>query len=437
MEGVGGENHQPPAPRVDLDRLAVIGQEPQHAAGEPPARFGLARRFEEEDQRQIPICCGRPSIEIGAIDVRQVEVSGFVAKQAGPFTRSERASEESGDGPALPFEAGLDDGEHRPGHFDVRSAAHARGERDARDGLEDLGRLLNAAIHCRLHRLAGRPAHDIVGDEDAHGIAGILKERAAEGKEHPSVFAMRVAALYDIHGNLPALEAVLEEVRREQVDRIVVGGDVVPGPWLRETLRLLLDTDIPARFIYGNGEVAVLEERSGGDPGPLPEELRAIVRWSAHQLDDGDARTLESWPKTVDLEVPGLGRVLFCHATPRNEDECFTRLTPEERLVPVFEDVPADVVVCGHTHMQFDRRVGAMRVVNAGSVGMPFGAPGADWLLLGPEIQLRHTAYDLQRAARDVRQTTYPAADEFAERYILNPPSAQEMLELFTRFELT
>ena len=167
---------------------------------------------------------------------------------------------------------------------------------------------------------------------------------------------MRVAAIYDIHGNLPALKAVLQEIRPEKVDHIVVGGDVVPGPMARETLKRLLDLSIPVQFIQGNGEVAVLAQMAGADPGKLPEQARAAVRWTAEQLDPEHERLLAGWPKTLRLEIAGLGEVLFCHATPRNENECFTRLTPEDHLLPVFEGLNAPVVICGHTHMQFDRR---------------------------------------------------------------------------------
>jgi hypothetical protein len=86
--------------------------------------------------------------------------------------------------------------------------------------------------------------------------------------------------------------------------------------------------------------------------------------------------------------------------------------------------------------MPFDRTIGRTRVVNAGSVGMPFGEPGADWLLLGPAIELRHTAYDLEAAARAIRQTAYPDAETFAARSVLNPPSEAQMLEIFSRGEL-
>ena len=247
---------------------------------------------------------------------------------------------------------------------------------------------------------------------------------------------MRVAALYDIHGNLPALEAVLQQIRATEVDRIVVGGDVLPGPMPVETLTRLLDLSIPVQFIQGNGEVAVLAELADREAYALPKQVQEIIRWTAQQLSVEHARVLASWPKLLRLEIRGLGEVLFCHGTPRNENESFTRLTPEEVLLPLFEGLHVSVVVCGHTHMQFDRRVGKTRVVNAGSVGMPFGEPGADWLLLGPDVELRHTTYDLADAAERIRGTKYPQAEDFAARNVLQPPSEEEMLKVFSQAEL-
>jgi len=249
---------------------------------------------------------------------------------------------------------------------------------------------------------------------------------------------MRVAALYDIHGNLPALEAVLQDIRQAAVDQVVVGGDVLPGPMQRETLTCLLDLNVPVQFIQGNCEVAVLRERTGTEPPDwyrtVPEQAKAIVRWQAQQLHPEDERLFASWPRTLRVQIEGFGEVLFCHATPRDENECFTRLTPEDRLLPVFAQLNVALVVCGHTHMQFDRKIGSVRVVNAGSVGMPFGEPGADWLLLGPDVQLRHTAYDLTNAAERIRATDYPQAQDFAARHVLQPPSEADMLQVFTNF---
>jgi putative phosphoesterase len=247
---------------------------------------------------------------------------------------------------------------------------------------------------------------------------------------------MRVAAIYDIHGNFPALEAVLEEIRHEEVDLVVVGGDVVPGPMQLEALQCLLDLRIPVQFIQGNCEVAVLAEMTGIGTEAIPEQAREIIRWTARQLPPEYQRLFASWPKTCRLEIPGSGQVLFCHATPRSETECFTRSTPEDRLLAVFEGLNVSTVICGHTHMQFDRMVGGTRVVNAGSVGMPFGEPGAYWLLLGPDVQLRHTHYDLEKAAERIRGTNYPQAQDFAARNVLQPPSEAEMVAAFARVEL-
>ena len=245
-----------------------------------------------------------------------------------------------------------------------------------------------------------------------------------------------LAALYDIHGNLPALEAVLQEVQQAGVDQIVVGGDVLPGPMPRETLRRLLDLDIPVQFIHGNGDREALAQMAGKEASNIPPQFLELIRWSAQQIYPDYEQTLAGWPDTLSVEVEGLGEVLFCHATPRNDTEIFTRLTPEEPLLPVFEGVSAPLVVCGHTHMQFDRTVGKTRVVNAGSVGMPFGERGAYWLLLGPDVQFRRTLYDFAKAAEQIRGTQYPLAEDFAANNILQPPSEAETLERFAPAEL-
>ena len=250
----------------------------------------------------------------------------------------------------------------------------------------------------------------------------------------PPAKAARVAALYDIHGNLPALEAVLREVLAARVDRVVVGGDVLPGPMPRESLALLLALDLPLHFVRGNGEREALMSRRGEVPPGVPARYLPVTRWAADQLLPEQVKAIEAWPLTVSVEFEELGEVLFCHATPASDNEIFTEATPERRLRAIFAGVDARVVVCGHTHMQFDRTIGKTRVVNAGSVGMPFGEPGADWLLLGPDVELRHTAYDLARAAERIRATTYP--EDFAARYVLNPPAAAQMLDVFTAFSL-
>ena len=242
-----------------------------------------------------------------------------------------------------------------------------------------------------------------------------------------TIHARRVAALYDIHGNLPALEAALDAADAAGADTILVGGDVVLGPMPRETIDRLLAMGGRAHFVRGNCDRLVVDAFDGRElPAKLPPIVREQLAWSAAQLDRDGRDFLAALPQTLTLSVRGLGEVLFCHATPRSDEEIFTALTPAERVRPMLAGATPPVVVCGHTHMQFDRAVDGVRVVNAGSVGMPFAPPGAYWLLLGPGVELTRTAYDLDRAAARVRATAYPHPDE-----ILRPYTADQALALF------
>ena len=244
---------------------------------------------------------------------------------------------------------------------------------------------------------------------------------------------MRVAALYDIHGNLPALEAVLADVRKEGVDRVVVGGDVFPGPMSRDALKVLRSLEWPTTFIIGNGDREVVAHKAGIESPKIPASFRDCMRWEARMLSPEDEQLITRWPMTVRLDIPGVGDVLFCHATPHSDTDIFTRLTPDSALDPVFYDCEASLVVCGHTHMQFDRRFGDVRIVNAGSIGASFAGPGAFWLLLGPGVEFRRTEYDLEAAAARIRATAYPQAEQFAANSVLNPPKESDMIDQFTK----
>ncbi len=242
---------------------------------------------------------------------------------------------------------------------------------------------------------------------------------------------MPVAAIYDIHGNLPALEAVIHEIMQAGGDQIVVGGDVVAGPMPRETLDYLRNLSLPVHFIRGNADREIVAQMAGQEVGAVPDHVLEIVRWVAGQLSPADADMMANWPQTLRVQIAGIGEVLFCHATPRNDTDVFTRDTPTERLLSTFEDVAADLVVCGHTHMQFERMIGRVHVVNAGSVGMPYAEAGAYWLLLGPDIAFKRTAYDTALAAERVRSTQYPQAQDFADNNIVRPHSESEALAFF------
>jgi putative phosphoesterase len=241
---------------------------------------------------------------------------------------------------------------------------------------------------------------------------------------------MRVAALYDVHGNVPALEAVLAEVEALEVDAIVVGGDIAIGPMPREALERLLQLGERALFLRGNGD----REIAADPPGSGGSLWAERTRWSAEQLERGQLAWLAALPDTQSVEVDGLGPVLFCHGSPRSDEEILTRISPEERVAAAVAGVAEHVVVCGHTHVQFDREVAGKRLVNAGSVGMPYEAqPGAYWALLGPDVELRRTDYDLEAAATAIRATGFPEAEELAAENVLKVPTAEEATEQFER----
>lgn len=243
---------------------------------------------------------------------------------------------------------------------------------------------------------------------------------------------MRVAALCDIHGNLPALEAVLAEVRDAGIDEVIVGGDALPGPMPVETLDLLAALHLPVRYIRGNGDRETLAAVDGHELVTVPVAHQPPVRWGAAELRPDQVTSIRTWPVTTAIQLPGIGPVLFCHATPRSDTEIFTRATPEARIAVAFGEVRAAMVVCGHTHMPFDRTIAGVRVVNAGSVGMPFGEPGAYWLLLdGDGPHFRRTPFDLEAAAARIRATAYPGAEAFAENHVLAPPGEEQMIAAF------
>lgn len=230
---------------------------------------------------------------------------------------------------------------------------------------------------------------------------------------------MRVAALYDIHGNLPALEAVFAELAQDPPQAVVVGGDVLWGPYQAECIGLL--RGVEARFLAGNCERAVLHDDSDAD------------RWCRAQLDADLLADVAGWPATIELDVSGLGRVLFCHATPRSDDEIITRLTPDDAVAAALSGTEADIVVCGHTHVQVDRAVpGAPRLVNAGSVGLPCeGRPGAFWALLEGGVTLRRTPYEIDSALARLAEPGFPAVEEVFFEQVRGEVTASSASEYF------
>jgi predicted phosphodiesterase len=222
---------------------------------------------------------------------------------------------------------------------------------------------------------------------------------------------MRVAALYDVHGNLPALQAVLADLDDDV--QIVSGGDLVAGPLPSECLTLLRERG--ARFLKGNADRFVLD-RSGEDA------------WAYERLTDAERAEVAGWPASVELDVDGLGRVLFCHGSPRSDEEILSAATPDDVVAEALGGADADVVVGGHTHQQFDRAVGGVRFVNAGSVGLPYeGRAGAFWAVLGPDVELQRSDYDVHAAATELEATGYPRVREYLVSSLLEPLSRDEV----------
>jgi putative phosphoesterase len=206
-----------------------------------------------------------------------------------------------------------------------------------------------------------------------------------------------LAALYDIHGNLAALEAVLSEVPDDAT--ILVGGDICAGgEQPSETLERLRGLGDRVLWLRGNADRELYPGEEGlAPPGALDATLAALTEEQIEFLHD--------LPETQVVDG-----VLYCHASPRNDVDIFTERTPEERISLLFEGLDVRAVVCGHTHTQYERRVAGIRVVNAGSVGMPYEEePGAYWLL---DLEHRRTPYE----GAKLQATREEAVAEFTER---------------------
>ena len=225
---------------------------------------------------------------------------------------------------------------------------------------------------------------------------------------------MNVLALYDIHGNVDALEAVLADPRAAPADAVVVGGDVVPGPFAGATLARLDAIGVPLHWVRGNGEREVAATL--GVERPAADDMAART---AAEIGDERARRLGELALTVQLDG-----VLYCHASPRRDDEMLTRLSSPQRWATALDGVTAGLVVAGHTHQQDDRVLGDVRFVNAGSVGLPYEGDGAArWLWIADgEPELRQTGYDAAGAGARMIAAGWP--DERSVRAALLEPIA-------------
>jgi predicted phosphodiesterase len=223
-----------------------------------------------------------------------------------------------------------------------------------------------------------------------------------------------VAALYDVHGNLPALEAVLDDVDRLEPDVLLFGGDVAAGPFPHETIELL--RGLGARFVMGNADRTLIDGRLG-----------SMFDWATTQVTEEDKDFLRGFEPTMAIDD-----VLYCHSTPASDEEWITILTPDDVSAQILGEVGYPTLVQGHTHTQFDRMIGSTRVVNAGSVGMGNAdEPGAYWLLVADgEPEHRRTVYDLGVAAARLRESEWPILEEWLQERVLNPLAPREAAEM-------
>lgn len=239
------------------------------------------------------------------------------------------------------------------------------------------------------------------------------------------------AVLSDIHGVLPVLEAILAEPDVAAADLIVVTGDHAAGPQPVQVLDRLAALGDRAVLVRGNADRELAAVARGASI-EVPDE---VVPWAAAQLRPEQVSLLERLPHPVTFELAGFGAVLFCHGSPRDDEEVVLVDTRLERWAEAFAGLPAQVqtVVCGHTHMPFVRLVDRRLVINPGSVGMPYGRPGGNWALLRDgAVSLRRSIIDVEETIeRVVAESTYPNRREWAEYFIRSTASDAEALTVF------
>jgi predicted phosphodiesterase len=240
-----------------------------------------------------------------------------------------------------------------------------------------------------------------------------------------------VAVLSDIHGVLPALDAVLAEPDVRAAERIIVTGDIAAGPQPVEVLDRLVEHGERVLLVRGNADRELVHWARGGNGNP-PDP---IAHWAAAQLRDDQIELLGGLPHPVTVDVAGFGPVLFCHGSPRDDDEVVLVDSRMQWWSEVFGELDGRIqtVVCGHSHMPFVRLVDRRLVINSGSIGMPYGSAGAHWALLSRgAVQLRRTDFDIEQARTSIRaSSSYPDVDEWTDYFLNSRASDFEALAIF------
>lgn len=242
---------------------------------------------------------------------------------------------------------------------------------------------------------------------------------------------MSTAVFSDIHGVLPALEAVLAEPAVLEAELIVLTGDIAAGPLPVETLDRLVGLGDRVLWVRGNSD-RELVDLAGGGRTTIPDP---IATWAAAHLRPDQVSLLADLPHPLIRRLEGFGDVLFCHGSPRDDDEVVlvdTRMARWKEALSTL-DKSVSTVVCGHTHMPFARLVFGRLIVNPGSVGMPYGRPGAHWALLdNGTVQLRRTTFDYDAACAEIEERSgYPDAAAWADFFIRSRGTDDQALSVF------
>ncbi len=235
---------------------------------------------------------------------------------------------------------------------------------------------------------------------------------------------MRIAIISDIHGNLVALQAALDDIARQNVDRTICLGDVaVMGPQPREVIGHLRDTGIPV--VMGNTDQWLLNPEPWVDDGDESWPQVANELWAAAQLDEADRAAVAGYVPTLPLDF-GDGFTLLCyHGSPRSFNDPVRPTTSEEELDGWFPDSRALVMAGGHTHEAMIRRYGTSLLINPGSIGLPviMTVEGrainpawaeyalVDWNASMLSIALRRVPYSLTDLHSAALQSGLPHAD--------------------------
>jgi predicted phosphodiesterase len=244
-------------------------------------------------------------------------------------------------------------------------------------------------------------------------------------REIPGEFA-RIAVVSDVHGNVPAFAACLADIAAADVAGVAILGDLTWGPQPREILAMVAELGVPSWGIRGNAERAVIDMAAGTRPTEV-----AVDQWMIDEHGSDGVAVLAGFAASLSVDVGSIGRIRFCHGSPRSDIELLTPATSATLIAEVTLGVPERTIAHGHTHLQYQRSVGQHTVFGPGSVGIPYGTDGrtgARWAVASDAIELRVSSYDIEESIDIARRVGYPGLPNY-EKYLRTPPTLDELVE--------